>query len=576
MQEKLDILQYVKAFKRKKFYFIVPFVAVFFIAGIIIFSLPPVYKSAATILIEAQEIPRSLVRTTVTGYVEERLQSISQRVLSRKNLLDIITQFNLYPGLMKTHTTEEVLEKMRDGISMKPIQAEVTNPESGRSGSATIAFTLSYEGEDPKKAAQVANALLSFYLEENLRARKQKAGTTYEFLETQIEGLKEEIQETEKQIAAFKEENLHSLPELMGVNLQALERTQNEIDAKREFIKMAMDQKTQLEAQLIALKSMGGYAAEGERSLTLGERLENLRNHYLSLTVDHSEKHPDVIKLKNQIKVLEKEVAAGAGLREEDRELKDKQTQLGLLLEKYSENHPDVVKLKKELEALRRKIDDASRDKTILSGADTRADSPVSLNLKAQIVSKEMEIQRARDQLTQLERKYEKYQRRVEETPGVEQRFKFLQRDYAVAQAKYQDVLSRLRSAKEAKGLEESRMGEKFTVIELPNVPGKPEKPNRPALLFVAFLLATGAGAGSGAMAEYMDNSVHNSEDLADLSGLPVLSVIPYMHTSKELAARKKRRWIVFLGTTIFIFAAVLGVHFFYQPLDLIWLRITR
>ncbi len=182
MEQTADIHQYWDVIKRRKFQIIIPAVLVFCLSLVIAFVLPPVFKSSATILIEAQEIPQDIVRTTVTGYVEERLQMITHIVMSRSRLLGIIGRFVLYEDLKDRYTTEEIVEKMREDIRMEPIQAEVINPQSGRPGSATIAFTLSYEGKDPRKVAQVANVLTSLYLEENLKNREEKARTTFEFL----------------------------------------------------------------------------------------------------------------------------------------------------------------------------------------------------------------------------------------------------------------------------------------------------------------------------------------------------------------------------------------------------------
>ena len=151
MEQNADIRQYWEAVKRRKRHIFIPAVLVFLLSVVVAFVLPPVYKSSGTILIEAQEIPQDFVRSTVTGYVEERVQMITQLVLSRARLLEIINRFGLYEDLKGRSTTEEIVENMREDIQMEPIQAEVVNPQSGRPGSATIAFTLSYEGEDPNR-----------------------------------------------------------------------------------------------------------------------------------------------------------------------------------------------------------------------------------------------------------------------------------------------------------------------------------------------------------------------------------------------------------------------------------------
>ena len=125
------------------------------IAGIVLilglitaFIWPPTYQSASTILIEEQEIPAELIQSTVTSYAAQRIQVISQRVMTRSNLLEIIEKYNLYESERKRQTTEEVLFDMREDIGIDMITAEVMDPRTGRPTAATIAFTVGFEGDN--------------------------------------------------------------------------------------------------------------------------------------------------------------------------------------------------------------------------------------------------------------------------------------------------------------------------------------------------------------------------------------------------------------------------------------------
>jgi uncharacterized protein involved in exopolysaccharide biosynthesis len=577
MHQSGDIQQYLAVIKRRKYQFILPAVIVFFLATVVTFLLPPVYKSTATILIEAQEIPSELVQSTVTGYVEQRLQAITQLVLSRTRLSEIINRFELYQDLRRRYSTEEIVENMREDIQMEPITAEVINPQSGRPGSATIAFTLSYEGKDPRKVAQVANVLTSLYLEENLRNREEKARTTFEFLENQLTQLRQEIVVTEKRIAAFKEKHINALPELMQINLQTMERLRREIDAKEEEIKTLVNRKIYLEGQLASVEpAMYNVTLDGKRVMTPKEELEALRSQYLSLRSTHSEMHPDVISLKKRVEAMESEVSTRDTLRELYRQLQEKEKELAQLSKNYSGNHPDVIKLNKEVAGLREEVKNLSEKQTVLKAENEKPENPAYINLQTQIASTRMEIDNAREELTLLKKKYDDYQQRVENTPQVEQEYRALQRDYTNAQAKYQETMNRLLAAREAKGLEESRMAEKFTIIDPPVMPEKPDRPNRLALLLVGMVLSVGSGVGFGSMAEYMDRSVRSPDELAQVSGQPVLAVIPYLETPGDLLKRRRRRWAI-AGGSIGLFAVGLtAVHFLYRPLDILWLKIVR
>lgn len=577
MEENTDIRYYWAAIKRRKFMFIIPGLVVFSLAALISFILPPVYKATGTILIEAQEIPEDFVRTTVTGYVEERLQAINHIVLSRPNLLEIMNQFNLYQDLKDQYTTEEIIEKMRNDIAMEPIQTEVTNPQTSRAGSATVAFTLSYEGKDPQKVAQVANVLTSLYLEENLKNRAEKAQTTFDFLDEQLAELRTEIVSTEEKIAQFKKEHVNHLPELMQLNLQTMEQLQRQIDAKEEQIKSLINRKIYLEGQLATIEPlMYTVSMDGKRVMTPKEELEALRSQYLSLSATLSEKHPDVLTLKKRLDAMETEVDTREDLRERYRELQDKETQLALISKKFSSQHPDVIRLKKEVTRLKEEIGALSAKQTVLKGEDEQPENPSYINLQTQIVSTQMEIDTAQKELRLLKEKYEDYRRRVENTPQVEQEYRALERDYGNAQAKYRDTMDRLLAAREAKGLEESRRGEKFTLVDPPAKPEKPDKPNRFAILLIGVVLAMGSGVGSGAIAEYMDQSVRRAGELAAIAGHPVLAVIPYVKTREERVKMRRMKW-AYIGSTVgLIITAIAAVHFFYRPLDILWIQVMR
>src|SRR5215510_10026474 len=113
---------------------------------------PAVYRSTATILIEEQEIPRDLVRSTVTSIADERIQVISQQVMTRSTLMQIVEKYDLYPRERRYASNEEILDRMRRDISTQTISVE----SGGRaglfsSGSRAIAFKVAYDNEVPAK-----------------------------------------------------------------------------------------------------------------------------------------------------------------------------------------------------------------------------------------------------------------------------------------------------------------------------------------------------------------------------------------------------------------------------------------
>ena len=111
-----DINDYLKIIKRRRKYLVLPFLAIAILSILLAVLLPSVFRSTATILIEEQEIPSELVHSTVTTFADQRIQVISQRIMTRANLMDVIQKFDLYPKERKSKSEERILEKMRKSI----------------------------------------------------------------------------------------------------------------------------------------------------------------------------------------------------------------------------------------------------------------------------------------------------------------------------------------------------------------------------------------------------------------------------------------------------------------------------
>lgn len=573
-----ELLFLMNALRRRKWYFIIPSVVTFVIAAAVTFLLPAVYQSSATILIENQEVPQDLVRTTVTGFVEERLQSITQVLLNRNNLLEIINKYGLYADLRESSTTEEILEKMRKDIVMEPVQADVVNSQSGRPSTATIAFKLSYDGKDPNKVLQATNTLVSLFLEENLREREKKTQTTYNFIEKQLETLRGEVLGYEERIARFKEEHLHSLPELMELNMQTLDRLQKDIDARQENIKSLMDRKAYLEGQLATVDPVGfALSGDGRRVMTPEDELKSLRSQYVSLVSTKSDKHPDVQKLKGQIAMLESELTTRGDMKDVSHELTILRGRLEDMMGRYSDKHPDVVSARSRIEELESKLKKLDgKQKVLKHEVNLEPDNPAYISLQSQVHAADLDLRNEQNLIAELRSKYARSVQQIEETPKVEQEYREMLRGYENSNAKYQETLQKLMSARQAKELEGERVGERLTLVEPPVLPEKPYKPKRLLLLLVGLVLSMGVGVGTGAMVEFFDNSFYGRDALASLVSFPVLGVIPYVVTTEEHHAKRRRQLAISASTVCIVLCCVVAVHVLVMPLDIIWLKVVK
>lgn len=514
---KMQINNILAIIKRRKWDIILPAVGTFVVIAIAALIWPPTYRSTSTILIEEQDLPKEYVQSTITGYAEQRLQSINQRVMSHTKLLEVINRFNLYPDLREKWTTEEIVDKMRKkDIKFEMVSADVMDRRTGRSTAVAIAYTVSYDGRKPDVVQQVANMLASMYLEENLKSREQQTAGASKFIEEEARTIQANMAELDKKIADFKKKNIDSLPELSQLNLQTLDRADRDVD--------------QLKDQLRNLKDKEGY----------------LQTQLASMPPDIS--NPDRDRLK---------------------ELRAK---LVNLRTRYSESYPDVRKTKSEISELEGRISLSAR-----SGAlGGQPDNPAYVALSSQLSGVKADIESLKRQIADMQGKRDNYRRRIEAGPRVEEQYKLLQVERNNLQAKYDDLMKKHMEAKIAQGLEKGQMGERFTLIDPARLPEMPVRPNIPLVLFMGMLLAVGAGIGTASIREHYDKSAHTIDDLIHGTNLPVLAAIPHIVTWEDTTREKEIRKRLLISGSVFFVAALVVIHFFVMDLDVIWARVFR
>ncbi|MBW2062003.1 MAG: hypothetical protein JRI95_10640 [Deltaproteobacteria bacterium] len=565
-QIQLDIWGVIR---RRNLGFLLIFLPVLVAFVVTALLLPAVYRSQTTILIEGQQIPTEYVRTTVTSYVEERLEIIKQRVLSRTKLIDIITKLNLYPDMRKQHTWGEIVAKMRKDISIKTISAEVGGGRGG-ARSATIAFMLLYEGRRPSQVQKVANVLASLYLEENIRTRERRAATTTQYLQDELKSVKKELNNIEQKISKLKIEHLGELPEYTEVNLSALGRLNRDRDQINMRIHSLQEREVYLKAQLALLDSqISAVDEKGNPIDNPREHLKKLESTLLAMKAELSDKHPDVKRLKRQIRELEVQVQKTDNSRANPQRLQELQSQLTELKAKYGPKHPDVLRKTREIQSLTRGDDSTGR-------TDQKVDNPALVNLRVQVESTRMEIENLVKERVKVKERIEMYQKRIEMAPLVEREYNSLLRDHEHTNRRYSEIMHALAEAKAAQALEETQRSERFTIIEPAHLPEKPYKPDRVAIVLVGLVLAVGAGAGFAGIRESMDNTVKTADELTYLTGLPLLSVLPLVKTDKKRRATRLKI-IALLGAVIVVIAiGLLLVHIFVTPLDILWIKIQK
>ncbi|MCK5679911.1 hypothetical protein KAI46_03765 [bacterium] len=586
--EGISLEQISGIIRRQKNLFIALFIITWLAAIALALFLPPVYRANTTILIEEQQIPQEFVRTTITSYVEERLQIITQQIMSRPRLKEIIDRFTLYPKMKKRHTHEEIIERLRKDISLQTVSADVVDRRTGRPSTATIAFNLAYEGKNPNTVARVTNRLASLYLEENLRQREKRVTNITSFLRQERNELAKQINELEEKLSRFKQKHGRELPEFNNVNLQAVNRLSRDLEQNHMQLSSLHERKLYLEGQLASidpqLNSTPLRSDEGRLLLPPAERLKSLRLQLLSLKSRYSNKHPDIIKTKREIAELEAQepdqVSAVAELEAKQEQLEILNRRQKKLEGKLGAKHPDRVSLSKEISSLKLEIEKSSveiknRDpKTNFTAKSVT--NPAYINIQVQIKSASLEIAALKASIQRNKQKFEEYQLRLENAPLVERDYKRMIRELEQAQFRNADVIQKLTEAQVAQEMEESQQGERFTIIDPALTPERPAKPNRLAIALIGFVLALGLATGVAALRENLNTTIKNSADLARLTGLPILSTMPVMENNQERRRRRLRYAFIILFIVGTLATALAAIHFYYLPLDIVWIKIMR
>jgi uncharacterized protein involved in exopolysaccharide biosynthesis len=569
---------YLSILIRRKKQFIIPAVAIFIICVLLALGLPSVYQSKATILIEQQEIPTDLVRSTVTSYAGERIQVISQRVMTTDNLSKIINQYGLYKVERKTTSMSVLVDKMRKEINLEMISADVVDPRSGRPTSATIAFTLSFNSKNPRTSQKVTNELVSLFLNANLERRAKSAIETTGFLAAESKKLEEKVSKLESDLASFKEKNVNNLPELQQLNIQLMNRAEGDLKVVEQQIRSLEERKIYLTSELAQISPDADVpSARGGRVLGPRSRLKKLQTELISLSSRYAPNHPDLKKINKEIAALRKEVGSTDETEELKIQIKELKVQKAVLEDKYSPEHPDVKKVGRSLrqaeEALKKAKDDKSKGE---SGLDVDADNPIFIQLQSQLEAANSELRSLRELRKELKDKVSDYEERLTKSPQVEREYRDLTRDYDNAMAKYKEVKAKQLEAELAEALERDNKGERFSLIEPPQLPEKPSKPNRLAILFLGFVLSLAGGVGTVAVAEALSDSIKDVNGLTRVTGEPPLITIPYIEIEAEKEKQDLYKKLAIKIGLVAIVLAIILFHFFIKPLDVLWYVVMR
>jgi polysaccharide biosynthesis transport protein len=473
-----------------------------------IFMLPDHYKAATTILVDPQKIPEKYVSPAIVVDPSQRLSTISDQVLGATRLQQIIDELGLYAELRGRMSREEIIDNMRKDLNVKVKQ--------GSSGGLS-SFTIEYEGQNPQQVAQVANQLAASFIDWSVKNREQLSQDTTEFLASQLKDAKQNLETQEKKVSAFKMGHLGEMPEQQAANMQALQQLNVQFQANAEALNRLDIERTLLSR---GLESAGPVSTPKVAPAPLTERQR---------------------------------------LEAERRQLKD---QLADLQRRYTDAHPEVLNAAGRLQRVEDQLKTLPPDPPI--PADNADNNAVAVRL--QLLDRE--AKRLNDEQERITAQIKTYRSRVDAIPVREQQMAELDRNYSVSKEHYQSLLDKNFNAEMAADLERRQQAEHFTMLDQAQVPEKPFKPKRSAMLPAAFLAALLLSVGLACVKDILDARVKSEHELRSILpvNVPVLTSIPQL-TGSEDRRRAFRFAVMAVAVTVVGVALEAALYFKLHPI---------
>jgi succinoglycan biosynthesis transport protein ExoP len=570
---------YIAMLKRRKWAMGIPAFVIFALAIILAFGLPPSYQSQATILIQQQAVANDFVRSSVTSFAAQQVQTISQRVLTVANIGSIVEEYDLYgQSGLKTGSRlpgTELALLFREDMDMELVSADVIDPRTGRATEVTIAFTLAFKARSARSAQKVASKLVTLFLNENLDIRTAQASSTSDFFEMEGQRLDRDVLDFSQQLAEFKVLNEGALPQLYQYNLNMLERTAQQLSTADLRLQELHKRELELASRLAQLSPFSPVMLPtGQVVMSDDDRLKAAQSDYRRKSAIYNDNHPDVVRLYREIQGLQAELGIETDIEDLRKQLQRQKQHLGELQGKYLDDHQDIRNTQQVIRHLEESIR-AAGNTTAVNYA-PKADSPAYVLLSTQLDATESEAQSVNKLKIELQEKADHYEEIIKRAPDVERDYEALLREYTSATAKAQETKKKQQDAQMSKSLEENRKGERFILIEPPAIPTDPVSPNRPAIIFLGLLLGVGVGLGLALLRESLDGGIQSTGELASLMGEPPLVTIPYIENELDAKKTQKSWRLSRLSAIVAGIVLLLCLHFFYTPLNVLYFVILN
>jgi protein tyrosine kinase modulator len=492
----MQIREYLDLVRRRKLWIMLLTLGISVCIAVVAMRLPSIYRAETVILVDPQKVPDTVVPTSVSGTVADRLSTIRQEVMSPTQLGLLTKEMNLYPELRDKASEQELVARMQKSTTIEVV-------DSG--GQRLSAFRIAFTDTDQNQVARVANRLASLFIERNLKARQQHFNGTSQFLEAELQETKRQLEEKEHLLQDVKSRYIMDLPESKQYHLEAM-------NTLRDQLRNSQDQVNRDRQSKVYIQSMAGMSTQ---TIDLDQQANASKSPYQA-----------------QLQKLEMQ-------------LKDMQV-------RYGPNYPDVRKLRNEVNQLKAK---AEGEKSATEAPDPQLSRPTRQThnpvVDAEVNKLDQDVGDQTKAQTEIEKQIQYHVGKLQQVPVFEQQIAGLMRDYDSLRNHYNQLQAKKLDAVMAGELETHQAGERFEILDAAIPPDGPAGPRRGMMIIGGLFFGLMCGVGVAFLVEVSDESVRHEREAAQIFGKPVLAGIPKITSDKEHALALWRVASLTAGTAV-------------------------
>lgn len=537
-QSTASLPDYLAALKRRRKLLALIAVPIAIVTAVLAVGLPDVYVSSAVIEFDEARVPAQMAAAPrsdeAKSFADQYVASLAEKVLRTGNVRELLKDV---PGAGQGKEERDAVDTVRRSTSIQTIRVPVLDPDSGREREVVSGFRVTFESRDAVTAVAGANWLTDAMLAASRTNLQERAGTQAKFYAAEAERYREQISGIEQRLADFRAKNFGQLPELTGVNMSTMDRTERDLQSIDLQMQQLRSDRVFAAQQLVQAESAGPDA----------NLLQSLEMEFQQKQAIYDPSHPDLLSLKRRIDALKGGGAAGGSLRSQ---LGTQRSILAQARQRYSDDHPDIKQIQRRIETLEARIAAGETTDSVAAA------NPAALQLRTQLNSIDSQLASLAARGAQLRQKLGELERRVESTPLVEREYQTLTRDLELARTKYDELLKSQMNAEITQAAIAGGGSDDLRLVQAPVTPTEPQKPRRLAILIVGTILALIAALSAGIVAEGLDQNVRGSRDVRNLLDVAPLAVVPEIQDAA--AVRRERAQAVTLVSGAMACALVL------------------